>query len=116
MVRISTVMATGWGVNSMKATYNNQTIAEASQEDLIKIEGNWYFPPHSIKREYYADSDQHTTCFWKGEASYYDVTVDGETFENGAWYYPTPKNGSIERVGKDFTNYVAFYPQITVSE
>ncbi len=100
----------------MKATYNNQIIVEADQGELIKIEGNWYFPPDSINREYLTESNQHTTCFWKGEANYYHVTVDGETFENGAWYYAQPKDGSIERVGKDFTGYVAFYPQITVSD
>lgn len=100
----------------MKATWNNTVIAEAPKEDLIRIEGNWYFPPSSLKQEFFAPSDHSTTCFWKGEASYYDVVVDGETFENGAWYYPEPRDGSVERVGKDFASYVAFYPQVAVSE
>lgn len=100
----------------MKAQWKNKTIAEAPQEDLILIEGNWYFPPESIKKEYYSDSDYHTTCPWKGEASYYDVTVDGETNESAAWYYPVPKEGSVERVGKDFANYVAFWNGVEVTE
>jgi uncharacterized protein (DUF427 family) len=100
----------------MKAIWKNTTIAEASQEDLIRIEGNWYFPPESIKKELYKDSDHHTTCFWKGEASYYDVVVDGETNDYGAWYYPKPMDGSIEKVKKDFTNYVAFWNGIQVGE
>lgn len=99
----------------MKATWNDVVVAEAPQEDLIKIEGNWYFPPSAVKMEYFTPSDQHTTCFWKGEASYYDVEAGGEKFANGAWYYPEPKEVSVERVKKDFTNYVAFYPQVSVS-
>jgi len=100
----------------MKAAWNGATIAEAPKEELIRIEGNWYFPPTSIKREFYTPSDHKTTCFWKGEASYYDVTVDGKTSEFGAWYYPHPMDGSIERVKKDFTDYVAFWNGIEVVE
>ncbi|MEO5950244.1 MAG: DUF427 domain-containing protein [Candidatus Saccharimonadales bacterium] len=100
----------------MRAIWNNTTIADAAKDDLIRIEGNWYFPAESMKKEYFTPSDHHTTCFWKGEASYYDVVVDGQTNEFGAWYYPKPMDGSIEKVGKDFTNYVAFWNGITVTE
>lgn len=100
----------------MQAIWNDAVIAEAPQEELIRIEGNWYFPPSAMKRELFRDSDHHTTCFWKGEASYYDVVVNGETNAYGAWYYPEPKDGSIERVGKDYTNYVAFWNGIEVHE
>ena len=98
----------------MKAIWKNQTIAEAPQEDLIRIEGNWYFPPSSLNRQYFSDSSHRTTCMWKGEASYYDVTTDGAVNEFGAWYYPQPKDGSIERVKQDYTNYVAFWNGIEV--
>lgn len=100
----------------MKAIWNDTTIAEASKEDLIRIEGNWYFPQSSVKREFFKDSDHHTTCFWKGEASYYDITVDDKVNEYGAWYYPAPMDGSIDRVGRNFTNYVAFWNGIQVTE
>lgn len=100
----------------MKAVWNETVIAEAPREELIRIEGNWYFPPASIKRESFKDSDHRTACFWKGEASYYDVVVDGKKNDFGAWYYPQPMEGSIERVKKDFTNYVAFWNGIEVSE
>lgn len=99
----------------MKATWNGAIIAEAPQEDLIRIEGNWYFPPSAIKREFYTDSDMHTECFWKGTASYYDVNVEGETNDGAAWYYPQPMAGSVERVGKDFAGYVAFWRGVEVS-
>lgn len=93
----------------MKAVWNNQVIAEAGKDELIRIEGNWYFPPGSIRKEYFKTSGHHTTCFWKGEASYYDIDVNGDVNVGGAWYYPDPKDGAIERVKKDFSNYVAFW-------
>ncbi len=100
----------------MKAIWNNAVVAEAANDELIQIEGNWYFPPTALKREYFKDSDIHTVCVWKGEASYYNVDVDGQVSEGGAWYYPEPKAGSVERVGKDFTNYVAFWRGVEVAE
>ena len=98
----------------MKAIWKNTIIAEAPKEELIRIEGNWYFPPQTVKKEYFKESDHHTICPWKGEASYYDVVVNGETSEFGAWYYPDPKNGAIERVGEDFSGYIAFWNGIEV--
>ena len=100
----------------MKATWKNEVIAEAPKEDLIRIEGNWYFPPTALNRQFFKDSDHHTTCMWKGEASYFDVVVDGTTNDFGAWYYPLPKDGSVARVQQDFANYVAFWNGIEVTE
>jgi uncharacterized protein (DUF427 family) len=98
----------------MKAVWNNTVIAEAPQDNLIRIEGNWYFPPQSVKQEYLEKSNMHTTCFWKGEASYYSVKVGQDVNEDAAWYYPQPQAGSTEKVGKDFTNYVAFWHGVEV--
>lgn len=100
----------------MKAIWNNTVIAEANNDELIKIEGNWYFPPSAIKSDYFHASDMHTTCFWKGDASYYDVTVDGAVNREAAWYYPEPKESSVERVKKDFRNYVAFWHGVIVQD
>ena len=100
----------------MKAIWNDTVIAEAPREELIYIEGNWYFPPERITKEYFEPNDEHTTCFWKGEASYYDVTVNGEKNPSAAWYYPEPKDGSIDRVGHDYTSYVAFWRGVTVTD
>ena len=103
-------------MNGMKALWNNTIIAEAPKEDLIRIEGNWYFPPKALEWKFFEESGHQTTCHWKGEASYYDVIIDGERNEFGAWYYHEPKEGSIERVKKDFSNYVAFWNGIEVVE
>jgi uncharacterized protein (DUF427 family) len=101
----------------MKATYNGLVIAEADKKDTILIEGGVYFPPSAIKKEFFNhNDDRETVCFWKGKASYYDITADGETTAAAAWYYAEPKDGSIDKVGKDFTNFVSFYPVVKITE
>ena len=96
----------------MRAVWNGSVIAES--DDTIVIEGNQYFPPDTVKKEFLKPSNHHTTCHWKGEASYYHVEVNGEINEDAAWYYPDPKAGSVEKVGKDFKNFVAFWHGIEV--
>lgn len=97
----------------VQAMWNGTVVAEADKKQMLRIEGNWYFPPTAVHREYFTPSETHTTCHWKGEASYYNVVVNGETNEDAAWYYPQPKEGSVERVG-DFTNFVAFWRGVSV--
>jgi uncharacterized protein (DUF427 family) len=78
----------------MRAIWNGATLAES--DDTVVVEGNRYFPAASIHGEYFADSDTHTTCPWKGEASYKTVQVDGQVNPDAAWYYPNPKNAAAE--------------------
>jgi uncharacterized protein (DUF427 family) len=78
----------------MKATWNGAVLAESDK--TIVIEGNHYFPPDTINREYFQNSSTHSTCPWKGEASYYDVLVDGQVNKDAAWYYPEPKPAADE--------------------
>ncbi|HEX6044452.1 MAG TPA: DUF427 domain-containing protein [Pyrinomonadaceae bacterium] len=78
----------------MKASWNGATIAES--DDTIVIEGNHYFPREAIRQEYFQESNTHTTCPWKGEASYFSVVVNGETNKDAAWYYPNPKPAAAE--------------------
>ncbi len=99
----------------IQAKWNNKVIAEAEKDKMLRIEGNWYFPPSAVNREYLKESTTHTTCYWKGEASYYDVVVDGNANDEGAWYYPQPIKASIEKVG-DFSDFVAFWHGVEVSE
>ena len=94
----------------MKAVLGDTVIAEAPEEDLIKIEGNWYFPPSSVVAGHLTDSPTPYTCPWKGECQY--LSVDG--LQDRAWSYPTPYPTGIERVGKDFSNYVAFWKEVQV--
>jgi uncharacterized protein (DUF427 family) len=78
----------------MKATWNGVTLAES--DDTVVVEGNHYFPSASISAEYFRDSNTHTACPWKGEASYKTVVVDGEENPDAAWYYPDPKEAAAE--------------------
>jgi uncharacterized protein (DUF427 family) len=81
----------------MKAIWNGATLAES--EYTVVVEGNHYFPPESIHAEYFTDSDTHTTCPWKGLASYKSVEVDGQVNLDAAWYYPAPKDAAEEIKG-----------------
>jgi uncharacterized protein (DUF427 family) len=78
----------------MRATWNGATIAES--EDTVVVEGNHYFPPGSVRAEYLRDSDTHTTCPWKGLASYKGIEVDGQLNADAAWYYPEPQDAAAE--------------------
>lgn len=90
-----------------KATWNGVTLAESDQ--CIVVEGNQYFPQDAIKREYFKESATHTTCPWKGLASYYTVEVDGQVNKDAAWYYPQPKEAA-----KQIKDYVAFWHGVQV--
>jgi uncharacterized protein (DUF427 family) len=76
----------------MKALWNNAVLAQS--DNTIVVERSHYFPPDSINREYFRESNTHTTCPWKGQASYYDVVVGGEANKDAAWYYPEPKEAA----------------------
>ncbi|MBP1302025.1 DUF427 domain-containing protein [Curtobacterium sp. 1310] len=97
----------------MKAVVGDTVIAEAPQEDLIQIEGNWYFPP-SVAPEFFSESDTQYHCPWKGDTQYYTVTVDGQALPDRAWTYPTPIPSSFDRVGKDYSGYYAFWKEVRV--
>jgi uncharacterized protein (DUF427 family) len=91
----------------VKATWNGVTLAESDK--CVVVEGNQYFPLDAVKREYLKESGTHTTCPWKGEASYYSVEVDGKTNKDAAWYYPTPKDAA-----KQIKDHVAFWRGVNV--
>ena len=97
------------------ATLNGTVIAQADEADVLHIEGNVYFPPSSVKSEFLVESATPYTCPWKGECQYFSVK-DGDTLlQDRAWSYPTPYPTAFDRVGKDFSNYVAFWKEIQVS-
>ncbi|HEY9847365.1 MAG TPA: DUF427 domain-containing protein, partial [Candidatus Caenarcaniphilales bacterium] len=73
-----------------KAIWNNAVLAESDRCEVV--EGNQYFPPDSINQQYLKSSQTHTTCPWKGIASYYDIEVEGKVNKDAAWYYPTAKD------------------------
>lgn len=98
----------------MKAVVGDTVIAEAPQEDLIRIEGNWYFPPASVRDGVLQESRTPYVCPWKGECQYFTVQLDGKRYQDRAWSYPEPYPTSFDRVGKDYSNYVAFWKDVSV--
>lgn len=91
----------------MKAIWNNKVIAESN--DIVNVEGNSYFPEGAVKKEYLKESITHTTCHWKGEASYYTLNVDGKENPDAVWYYPSPSNLASSIKGR-----VAFWKGVQV--
>ncbi len=98
----------------MKAVLNDVVIAEAPKEDLISIEGNWYFPPSSVKPGHLTESATPYTCPWKGACQYFTVSDGTVALQDRAWSYPDPIPSSFERVGQDYSNYVAFWKDVRV--
>lgn len=93
----------------MKAVWKNKVLAES--DATIVVEGNHYFPPDSVNRDLFKDSETHSTCPWKGEASYYNVEVEGATNADAAWHYPDPLVAAA-----NIKDYVAFWKGIEVVE
>ena len=92
----------------MKAIWNGAVLADS--ERTVEVEGNHYFPPEDVERIFLRRSATHTTCSWKGVASYYDVVVDGAVNADAAWYYPEPRAAA-----RDIGNYIAFWHGVRVT-
>lgn len=90
-----------------RATWNGATLADSNE--TVIVEGNHYFPPDSVNRDYFANSETHTQCAWKGTASYLDVVVEGDINSDAAFYYPTPSDAASE-----IKDYVAFWRGVEV--
>jgi len=92
-----------------RAVWNGETLAESA--DYQKVEGNVYFPPQSVKWEYFQDGDRQYTCPWKGKAQYHDIVVNEQINKNAAWSYPETKDAA-----KHIKGYVAFGGGVRVEE
>ncbi len=92
----------------VKAVWNGEVIAETDDYELV--EGNIYFPQHSIKSKYFKKSSKNTTCFWKGEASYYHIEVNGKINSDAAWFYPNPSDKATK-----IKDYIAFWKGVKVT-
>lgn len=90
-----------------RAIWNDTVLAESDRCEFV--EGNAYFPPDSLRREYFAPSETRTTCSWKGEASYFHVKVGDATNPDAAWTYPDPKPAADNIKG-----YVAFWKGVQI--
>jgi uncharacterized protein (DUF427 family) len=94
---------------TVTASFKGTEIARS--DDTVVVEGNHYFPLSAVTDGVLQPSGTHTTCPWKGEASYYDVVIGDDRNPDAAWYYPSPKDAA-----KEITDRVAFWKGIEVSE
>jgi uncharacterized protein (DUF427 family) len=92
-----------------RAIWNGVVVAESPE--TVTVEGNHYFPPDSIRREYFEPSNTQTVCGWKGTASYYTLSVQGQKNPDAAWYYPTPKDAARCIAGR-----IAFWKGVRIEE
>ncbi len=92
------------------ATWSGRTLAQADAGEVQLVEGNVYFPPHRVNRDFLKPSETHTVCPWKGTASYYDVEVDGKLNKDAAWFYPETKDAA-----KHIEGYIAFWKGVAVT-
>ena len=92
-----------------KAIWNDVVLAESDVYE--KVEGNIYFPADSINKSHFKESDTHTTCSWKGVASYYTIIVNGQENKDAAWYYPEPKAAA-----QNIKRHIAFWKGVKVIE
>jgi len=92
-----------------KATWNGRVVAETDQFETV--EGNVYFPPAAIRKEFFTPSSHTTVCSWKGTAHYYNVVVDGKENKNAAWYYPDPSEAA-----KNIKDHIAFWHGVQVQK
>lgn len=90
-----------------RATWNGAVLAESDVVEIV--EGNVYFPPTSLRREHFKESTTHTVCGWKGQASYYDLEVDGQRNPDAAWFYAAPEAAASRIAG-----HVAFWHGVVV--
>ena len=97
-----------------QAILGDQVIAEAGEDDVIHIEGNVYFPPSSVVDGVLRDSATPYTCPWKGECQYFSVRNGEQWLTDRAWSYPHPYPSAFDRVGRDFSGFVAFWKDVRV--
>jgi uncharacterized protein (DUF427 family) len=92
----------------VEARWNGAVIARS--DDTVVVEGNHYFPPDAVEPAVLRPSGTHTTCPWKGEASYYSLVVDGKENKDAAWFYPEPKQAADNIRGR-----IAFWKGVEVT-
>lgn len=92
----------------VQARWNGAVLADSDR--TILVEGNHYFPLDSVQRDYLEDSSRSSHCPWKGEASYYDLVVDGERNPAAVWYYADPYEAAAP-----IRDHVAFWHGVEVA-
>jgi uncharacterized protein (DUF427 family) len=92
----------------IKVMVGGQIIAETRRAKRVLETSHppvYYFPPEDVKMEVLRPAVGKTWCEFKGQAFYYDLTIEDRVILRAAWFYPNPSPG-YEGIQK----YIAFYP------
>ncbi|GLR46829.1 DUF427 domain-containing protein [Sphingomonas astaxanthinifaciens] len=92
-----------------EAWWNDTLIAKS--DDIVRVEGNAYFPRAAIDDAVLRDSSTTSICPWKGTAHYFTIAANGAENRDAAWYYPDPKPAAKEIAGR-----VAFWKGVEVRD
>lgn len=98
----------------MKALWRDLVVAEAPDDELIEVDGAWYFPPSSIDFGVLVPSETGYICSWRGDAAYYSIEAGGEREPDAAWGYPRMDDAAVTRIGVDARGYLAFSPAVSL--
>jgi uncharacterized protein (DUF427 family) len=79
--------------HQVRASIDGQVVAQS--DHVIRVDEDdapprFYFPRASVKVDKLELSDTKTTCPFKGEASYYNVTHKGRQLKDAIWSYEEP--------------------------
>src|SRR5437764_6419553 len=91
----------------IRAVFAGETVVDSRHAKLLHEHGHlplYYFPEDEVRTDLLEGTDHHTSCPWKGEASYWSVRVGDRVAENAVWGYPEPLEGAPPLEG-----YFAFY-------
>ncbi len=87
---------------TMQAIFKGTVLADS--DDIVKVDGNPYFPRESMNTAYFCESSLTTVCGWKGKARYWDVMMGDAQISNVVWAYDTPKPDA-EKIRERFAFY-----------
>src|SRR5215208_7479873 len=91
----------------IRARLGGETVVDSRHAKLLHEHGHlpvYYFPQEEVRMDLLKPSDKHTTCPYKGEASYWSVRAGEKVADDAAWGYPQPLPEAPPLAG-----YLAFY-------
>jgi uncharacterized protein (DUF427 family) len=70
------------------------TVVAETDRPLLLVETGlpprWYIPRGDVRFELLTPTPTRSTCPYKGVASYFTATIDGEAHDDVVWTYPAP--------------------------
>lgn len=95
-------------LNRVRAAFAGRVIADTRKALTVLETGClpvFYFPRADVEMSRLSKTDHHTRCPYKGQASYFTLTVDSQSADNAVWSYENPIPAVLALRG-----YLAFYP------